>query len=175
MNHTHIAGHLGADPEVRFTSGGQKVTLLRVACNSRRSGKEETTWWKVTIWGEQFDKMISYLKKGSPVMAFGELAKPEIYTDREGKPQVSLNLTASSLQFSPFGRSQDGKSQSQAGASQPQHDMTQSFATNSASMNSSQTGASSNSSFGSGSFQPSDMAQGQGQSMPSFNDDEIPF
>lgn len=105
MNQVMIAGHLGADPEVRFTSGGQKVTTLRVAARARRgSNKDETIWWRVTIWGEQFDNMIKYLKKGSPVMAFGELSKPEIFTDREGNPQVSMNVTAHQLQFSPFGR-----------------------------------------------------------------------
>jgi single-strand DNA-binding protein len=98
-----IAGHLGADPEVRFTSSGKKVTTLRVAARARGS-KDETIWWKVTIWEEQFDKMMPYLKKGSPVIVAGELSKPEIFTDREGKPQISMNITASNLWFSPFGR-----------------------------------------------------------------------
>lgn len=104
MNQITIAGHLGADPEVRFTSSGQKVTTLRVAARARRGGKDETIWWKVTVWGEQFDKMISYLKKGSPIIVMGELNKPEIFTDREGKPQVSMSITALNLMFSPFGR-----------------------------------------------------------------------
>lgn len=104
MNNATIAGHLGADPEVRFTSSGQKVTTLRVAARARRSGKDETIWWKVTVWGEQFDKMIPYFKKGSPIIVFGELNKPEIFTNREGQPQVSMSMTAVNLQFSPFGR-----------------------------------------------------------------------
>lgn len=110
MNHILIAGHLGADPEVRFTSSGQKVTTFRVACNSRRSGKDETVWWKVTVWGDQFDKMISFFKKGSPIMVAGELTKPEIFNDREGRPQISLNIVASSLMFSPFGGKGDSNS-----------------------------------------------------------------
>lgn len=104
MNNATIAGHLGADPEVRFTSSGLKVTTLRVAARARRSGKEETIWWKVTVWGEQFDKMIPYFKKGSPIIVFGELNKPEIFTNKEGQPQVSMSMTAVNLQFSPFGR-----------------------------------------------------------------------
>lgn len=106
MNTLYLAGHLGADPEVRYTSSGQKVTLLRVAAKARRSGKDETIWWRVTIWGEQFDKMLAHLKKGSAVIVIGDLAKPEIYTDREGNPQVSMNVTATSVHFSPFGRTE---------------------------------------------------------------------
>jgi single-strand DNA-binding protein len=106
MNHIFIAGHLGSDPEVRFTSGGQKVTTLRVACNTRKAGKDETIWWKVTAWGEQFDKMMTYFKKGSPIMVTGELAKPEIFNDKEGRPQISMNITANHMMFNPFGRSE---------------------------------------------------------------------
>ncbi|KPK32378.1 MAG: hypothetical protein AMS24_04385 [Chlamydiae bacterium SM23_39] len=105
MNFIHLAGHLGADPEVRFTSTGQKVTTLRVAARVRRSNADDTIWWRVTIWGEQFDKMISYFKKGSAIIVMGEMSKPEIFTDREGHPQISLSVTASNIMFSPFGRS----------------------------------------------------------------------
>jgi single-strand DNA-binding protein len=115
VNIVHIAGHLGADPEVRFTSSGQKVTTLRLAAKTRKGGKDDTIWWRVTIWGDQFDKMMPYLKKGSPIMAIGELVKPEIFTDRDGNPQISMNMTASQIMFSPFGRGD--KPQEQANAS----------------------------------------------------------
>lgn len=105
MNQITIAGHLGADPEVRFTSSGQKVTTIRVAARARKGSKgDDTIWWRVTIWGEQFDKMIPYLKKGSPLIVVGELSKPEIFTSRDGQPQVSMNITAHNLLFSPFGK-----------------------------------------------------------------------
>jgi len=118
MNHIIIAGRLGADPEVRFTSSGTKVTTLRLATNSRRAGKEETIWYRVTIWGEQFDKLVAHLKKGSAIMVTGDFAKPEIYTDKEGQAKVSLNVTASSIQFSPFGRSdKDAQTSAQPGSS----------------------------------------------------------
>lgn len=104
MNILEIFGHLGADPEARFTPSGLKVTTLRVATKVHRKGKDETIWFRVTIWGDRFDKMIAYLKKGSAVVAVGEMDKPEIYTDREGRPQISLEMTAEFIRFSPFGK-----------------------------------------------------------------------
>ena len=104
MNHLTIMGNLGSDPEVRFTSSGLKVTTFRVADNQKRGGKEETLWWRVTIWGEQFDKLMPYFKKGGSIIVMGEMGKPEIYNDREGHPQISLNITAYHISFSPFGR-----------------------------------------------------------------------
>ena len=117
-----IAGHLGADPEVRFTSSGKKVTTLRVGSHSRRSNpnSDDTIWWRVSLWGDQYDKMISFLKKGSAVVVFGDLHKPEIFTDRDGKPQISMNITATEIQFSPFGKpdraQQDGQQSQPAAA-----------------------------------------------------------
>lgn len=101
-----IAGRLGKDAESRFTPSGQKVTTLTVATNVRKSGKEETVWWRVTIWGDRFDKLMPYLKKGSAVIVVGEMGKPDIWTDKEGRPQVSLELTAEIIRFNPFGSSE---------------------------------------------------------------------
>jgi single-strand DNA-binding protein len=150
MNQITIAGHLGADPEVRFTSSGQKVTRLRVAARVRKGTKgDETIWWKVTIWGEQFDKMIPYFKKRSPIIVLGELNKPEIFTDREGRPQVSMSITALNLMFSPFGRpdSSDGEEGATASKQEP--------------------------AYASAGAEPA--AYGQGKINHAFNEDEIPF
>lgn len=103
MNQATIAGHLGSDPEVKFTPSGRKVTTLRVAARTRKGGKDETIWWRVTIWGEQFDKMMTYFKKGSPIIVQGEMDL-EIFTNREGKSQLSAGITAHNIMFSPFGR-----------------------------------------------------------------------
>ena len=156
MNHTMIAGHLGADPEVRFTSSGQKVTTLRVAAKARRSGKDETIWWRVTIWGEQFDKMIPYFKKGSSIIVMGELNKPEIFTDRDGKPQVSMSLTAYNLSFSPFGRPDS------AGSSEGGHE------------SHGETSFANAEPAAHGAAQMHGPMHGQGKA-PAFSDDEVPF
>ena len=149
MNQTTIAGHLGADPEVRFTSSGKKVTTLRVAARARRTKNDETIWWKVSVWGEEFDKMIPYFKKGSPIVIVGEMNKPEIFTDREGRPQVSMSMTALNLMFSPFGRP-DGQGHQQHGEhAAPAPVAQEAFA-----------------------GEPATYGQGKGAA---FSDDEIPF
>jgi len=153
MNQITIAGHLGADPEVRFTSSGQKVTTLRVAARARRGGKDETIWWKVTVWGEQFDKIIPYFKKGSPIIVVGELNKPEIFTDREGRPQVSMNITALNIMFSPFGRpdSPNGTEGTAGNTTQGSHQEMAPASAHEAPFH------------------------GQGKADPAFSEDEIPF
>ena len=106
MNTLHIAGHLGADPEVRYTPNGNKVTSLRVAAKTRKKGQDDTIWYRITVWGDQFDKMIAHLKKGSAVIVIGDLQKPEVYTAKDGSSQVSIDVTAHHLMFSPFGKTE---------------------------------------------------------------------
>ncbi|MDE3056232.1 MAG: single-stranded DNA-binding protein [Verrucomicrobiota bacterium] len=130
MNFAMIAGHLGGDPEVRFTSAGRKVTTMSVACRSRKGQNEDTIWYRVTIWGDQFDKMIPYFKKGSSIVVFGELHRPELFTNREGKQQISsLEITASHIGFSPFGKGNGGpSSQESTGGEAPAMDPFAQFA-----------------------------------------------
>lgn len=99
-----IAGFLGADAEERFTATGKRVINLRIATRVRQGGQDETVWWRVSIWGDRFDKMLPYLKKGSSVIAIGEMSKPETYVAKDGNTQVSLSMTADILKFSPFGK-----------------------------------------------------------------------
>lgn len=101
MNIIQVMGNLGSDPETRYTPNGQKVTTFRIASNSKKAGKDITNWFRVTVWGDKFDKMISYLKKGSSVLVMGELHKPEIYNSRDNQPQVSLEITAEIIKFLP--------------------------------------------------------------------------
>lgn len=118
MNQAHVAGHLGADPEVRFTTNGQKVVSFRLGAKCRRGGKDDTIWWRITVWGDQIDNMIPYLKKGTGIMVYGEMSKPEIFTNRDGQPQISMNLTAYNVSFSPFGKPE--RSQEESAAARPQ-------------------------------------------------------
>lgn len=115
MNAVYLVGRLGKDPETRFTPTGAKVTSFSFACNGR---KGKTVWWKVTLWGEQYDKMLAHVKKGSALIIQGELNEPQTYTDREGKVQVSLEVTANHLAFVPGkaeGPASEGGKQSQQG------------------------------------------------------------
>jgi len=104
MDMVTLSGFLGTDPEVRFNSDEQKITVLRLATHTKKSGQEVTIWWRILLWGDTFDTMVSYLKKGNGLIVFGEMHPPEIYKDKEGNNKVSLSVTAKSLAFPPTGK-----------------------------------------------------------------------
>jgi len=106
MNLVEIIGFVGNDPEERMTPSGRKVVSFRIADTIKAGEREETIWWKVSCWGDQFDRMMPYIKKGTMLIVHGEFRrKPDTYQDREGRTQVSLEITATQIRFAPGGKS----------------------------------------------------------------------
>ena len=70
-----IVGNLGRDPEMRFTPEGNPVTSFSVAASRRYKDKDETTWFRVTVWGKQAETANQYLQKGSKVLVEGRLRR----------------------------------------------------------------------------------------------------
>jgi single-strand DNA-binding protein len=100
---TIVVGHLGRDPEMRYTPTGVPVTSFSMATtrkwtNANGEPQEKTTWFRVTCWRKVAEQAAQYLQKGRLVLVEGEI-DTSAWTDREGNPRASLELTASTLRF----------------------------------------------------------------------------
>lgn len=105
-----IAGNLGGDPEMRYTPQGDAVTSFNVATNRRWTGRdgqpgEETTWFRVSVWGKQAESCNQYLTKGRQVLVEGTLTPdretggPRVWTTNEGQHRASYEIRAITVQF----------------------------------------------------------------------------
>lgn len=105
-----IVGRLGQDPEMRYTPSGQPVTTFGVATDRRwtdQSGEQqqETTWFRVSVWGKQAEACNQYLTKGQQVLVEGRLRPdpatggPRIWTGNDGVTRASYELTAWTVRF----------------------------------------------------------------------------
>jgi len=104
-----LVGNLGRDPEMRYTPNGAAVTSLSVATSRKYTTadgqqKEETAWFRVSVWGKQAESCNQYLTKGSKVLVEGALVPdenggPRIWTDKEGKPRASFEVRAVGVRF----------------------------------------------------------------------------
>lgn len=105
-----IIGNLGRDPEMRYLPSGQAVTNISVATNRRyndSSGQkvDETTWFRVSVWGSQAEAVNQYLKQGSKVLVEGRLRPdpetggPSIFSRGDGSPGASFEITAQNVLF----------------------------------------------------------------------------
>jgi len=97
-----VIGHCGRDAEMQYTAQGIAVAKFNLACNKVTgkgdSRKEKTTWFRCTAWKELAEIVAKYVKKGGKVMVVGEV-EVNAYTDKNGQPQASLELTAQTVKL----------------------------------------------------------------------------
>lgn len=103
VNKVILIGNLGADPEVRFTPGGQAVANFRIATNESWTDKqgqkqERTEWHRIVVWGKLAELCGEYLKKGRQAYVEGRLQTRE-WTDKEGKKNYTTEIVANTVQF----------------------------------------------------------------------------
>lgn len=105
-----VVGNLGRDPEMRYTPSGQAVTNFSMATNRRYTDSngqqvDETTWFRVSVWGNQAEAVNQYLQQGSRVLVEGRLRPdpetggPRIWTRNDGTPGASFEVTAFRVVF----------------------------------------------------------------------------
>ena len=104
-----IVGRAGRDPELRYTPTGQAVANLSVATSRRYTGSDgqpvdETTWFRVSVWGKQAESVSQYVKKGQMVLVEGRLnpdstGNPRIWTRQDGSSGASFEVTAQTVRF----------------------------------------------------------------------------
>ena len=98
-------GNLGSNPEQRFTPSGDPVTTFSVATSRKYGETDETTWFRVSVWGKQAEPCNQYLSKGSKVLVEGRLkadaqGNPRTYERKDGGGwAASFEVVASSVKF----------------------------------------------------------------------------
>ena len=93
-------GNLGSNPEQRFTPSGDPVTTFSVATSRKYGEKDETTWFRVSVWGKQAESCNQYLHKGSKVLVEGRLkAEPPVFQKKDGTWASSYEVTAENVRF----------------------------------------------------------------------------
>ncbi|HAO22962.1 MAG: hypothetical protein BWK80_38700 [Desulfobacteraceae bacterium IS3] len=111
-----LIGHLGRDPEVRYTPDGLAVANFSLAASEKVKIKgefqEKTEWFKITAFGKLGEICGQYLSKGRQVYVEGRLQSSE-YTDKEGNKRFSLEVVANTIQMlDSKGQAQDASSAS---------------------------------------------------------------
>jgi single-strand DNA-binding protein len=103
VNKVILIGNLGADPEVRFTPGGQAVANFRIATSDTWTDKngqkqERTEWHRIVVWGKLAELCGEYLKKGRQCYIEGRLQTRE-WTDKENRKNYTTEVVANGVTF----------------------------------------------------------------------------
>jgi single-strand DNA-binding protein len=103
MLKAQIIGNIGSDPEMRYSASGTPFLRFNVASNGRTrtpdgAWKDETTWVRVTVFGQRAEALSQHLTRGVRIYVDGKLeARPWI--DRSNEPRAGLELLADTIEF----------------------------------------------------------------------------
>lgn len=111
VNKVILVGHVGADPEPRYTSSGTAVVNLRMATNEvwrDAEGKDQeiTEWHRVVLWGKQAEFVANYIKKGQLIYVEGRL-QTRTWEDRDKIERRTTEVRANAI--TPLGGLKTGE------------------------------------------------------------------
>ena len=103
LNKVLLIGHLGADPEVRFTPNGTPVADARLATSQIWKDKggqpqERTQWHRLVFWRRLAEIAGQYLHKGSNVFVEGQLTTRS-WEDQTGQKRFVTEIVVGDLQL----------------------------------------------------------------------------
>lgn len=98
LNKVMLMGHLGQDPEIRYTPTGLPVVNFSVATNEvflDKEGKrqERAEWHRIVVMGKVALTCNEYLKKGRQVFLEGRLQTREWETNGENGRRTEILAT----------------------------------------------------------------------------------
>jgi len=101
LNKVMIIGHLGRDPEMRYTPSGKPVTTFTVATSRSWNSTDgerhtETEWFNVVSWGNLAEICKQYLTKGQQVYVEGRL-QTRRWEDNDGAKHTSVEIVANEM------------------------------------------------------------------------------
>jgi single-strand DNA-binding protein len=129
LNKVTLIGNLGSDPEVRSTTGGNRVATFSLATSrtwNSTSGErqEKTEWHRCVVWNSKSSQLADvvekYVHKGDKLYVEGRIEYRQ-WQDKEGQTRYSTEINVRELIMlsSPRGGGGDFDGEAPARASRP--------------------------------------------------------
>ena len=101
VNKVILIGHLGADPQLKYTPSGKAYVNFNMATNQvwkdqEGNQQERTEWHRIVAWSKLAEIIGEYLKKGSNVYIEGRI-QTRSYDDANGVKRYTTEIVASDL------------------------------------------------------------------------------
>lgn len=99
LNRATIMGHVGKDPEIKYTEAGEPIANFSVATSSQWTNKagekqESTQWHRITVFGKLALVVRDYVAKGMKVFVEGEINYDE-WIDKAGQKKYMTKIKLS--------------------------------------------------------------------------------
>ncbi len=101
MNHIHLIGYLGNDPEIKEKNGTTCARLSLAVTNAykdKEGNRQEHTDWIPVVAFRGLAKTLEHVKKGARIAVYGRL-KTQSYETKEGERRTSFEVVAKDITF----------------------------------------------------------------------------
>lgn len=111
LNKAQLIGHLGSDPDLKFTPSGQPVCNFSVATNETWKDKdgnkqERVEWHRIVVWGKLAEVCGKYLSKGRQAYIEGRIQTRN--WEKDGVKHYMTEIVADEVKFLGGGEKEDG-------------------------------------------------------------------
>ncbi|HMK35279.1 MAG TPA: single-stranded DNA-binding protein [Desulfomonilaceae bacterium] len=101
LNKVLLIGHLGKDPEVRYTASGKAMATFSIATSQQwrdqdGADQERTEWHRVVAWGRLGEICGEYLSKGKQVYIEGRIQSRD-WEDQDGNKRTTVEIVVNDL------------------------------------------------------------------------------
>jgi len=112
LNKVTLIGNLGSDPEVRSTTGGNRVATFSLATSrswndASGSKQEKTEWHRCVVWNSKTSTLADiverYVKKGDKLYVEGRIEYRQ-WQDKDGQTKYSTEINVRELIMLGSGR-----------------------------------------------------------------------
>jgi len=90
-NTVYLAGHLGRDPELKYTSNNLAICRLALAVKDGFQKDATTSWVEVTLFGALAERIGREATKGSGIYVCGRL-KEDKWQDKDGQKRSRVGV-----------------------------------------------------------------------------------
>ncbi len=110
VNKVILVGHLGSDPESRYTASGNAVTTFSLATNESWKNadgnyEDKTEWHRCVLFGKMAETANEFVKKGQLIYLDGKL-RTRSWEDNSGNKRYTTEVVAE--RFTMLGRKSSG-------------------------------------------------------------------
>lgn len=99
MNRVILAGYLGRDPDLSYSTSGKPLAKTSLAVSrGKADGKDRgTDWIDLVFFGKTAEVVVEYAHKGDPLLVEGSLRINNY--EKDGEKRRSINVTVMNVQF----------------------------------------------------------------------------
>lgn len=103
VNRVTLVGHIGKDPELKYTPGGKAVANVSLATKNKwddatGAKQESTVWHNLVFWGKQAEMLKEYAVKGDPLYIEGRIDNRQ-YDTKDGTKKSVSEIVVSMFQI----------------------------------------------------------------------------